>query len=158
MSGALRIMSLVALLVGAVALGACGGEAESREAKNTYVRELNAAQQEFATDASRVSQQGKAASLGQYRRTLGRFEETISSFEKKLREIDVPGVVEDEHRQLIAALTRFGKDFEEVTGVLNNPNARTLGEAQNAITVATQRANARIEAAAAAIDSKLRDT
>ena len=158
MSGALRIMSLVALLVGAVALGACGGEAESREAKNTYVRELNAAQQEFATDASRVSQQGKAASLGQYRRTLGRFEATISDFEKKLREIDVPSVVEDEHAQLIAALTRFGKDFEAVTGVLNNPNARTLGEAQNAITVATQRANARIEAAAAAIDSKLRDT
>lgn len=149
---------LVALLAGVVALGACGGEADSRKEKNSYIRELNAAQQEFATNASRVSTQGKAASLGQYRKTLQRFEDTITTFEAKLRDIKVPSVVEDEHKQLIAALTQFGEDFEAVTGVLNNPNARTLSEAQNSITVATQRANSRIEAAAAAIDSKLRDS
>jgi len=151
------MMSVVALLVGAVALAACGDEANSREAKNAYVRELNAAQVEFATNAETVSQQGKAASIGQYRRTLRHFEETIEDFTTKLRGITVPDVVQEEHEQLIAALTRFGTDFEKVTSVLNNPNARTLGEAQNAITTATQQANARIEAAAAAIDSKLKD-
>ncbi len=157
MSGPLRIIALVLLAAGAAALGACGGEADSREAKNTYVRELNAAQQEFADNASRVSEQGRASSLGQYRRTLRRFEETIDTFATKLKEIEVPSVVEEEHEQLVAALTRFGADFEEITGVLNNPNARSLQEAQSAIAAATQRANARIEAAAAAIDSKLKD-
>jgi hypothetical protein len=152
------MMSLVALLVAAVALSGCGDEANSRAAKNAYVRELNAAQKEFATNASTVSQQGKTTSIGQYRRTLRRFEDTIADFATKLRGITVPRIVQDEHEQLVAALTRFGTDFEQVTRVLNNPNARALGEAQNAITTATQRANARIEAAAAAIDSKLGDT
>lgn len=148
---------LLAMLVGAVALSACGGEANSREAKNAYVRDLNAAQQQFATSASEVSQQG-AESLGQYRRTLRRFQETISTFETKLRTIHVPSVVSAEHEQLIAALTSFGQDFKQVAGVLNNPNPRTLSEAQSSITTSTQRANARIEAAAAAIDSKLRES
>ncbi len=150
-------MSLVALALAAIALGACGGGADNREAKNTYVRDLNAAQQQFASDATTVSQQGKASSLGQYRRTLGRFEKTIADFAAKLRGIEVPGVVQEEHEQLVAALTKFGADFKQVKGVLNNPNARSLREAQNAIATATQRANARIEAAAAAIDSKLQD-
>lgn len=158
MSRVLRMLALVAPLIGAVALGACGGEAESRAEKNGYVRELNAAQQEFATNAAGVSQQGQAASLGQYRRTLRRFEKTIADFAAKLRRIDVPSVVREEHGQLIAAVTSFGSDFEQITQVLNNPNARTLSEAQDAITTATQRANVRIEAAAAAIDSKLEDT
>lgn len=157
MSGAPRILLLLAMLVGAVALSACGGEANSREAKNAYVRDLNAAQQQFATSASEVSQQG-AESLGQYRRTLRRFQETISTFETKLRTIHVPSVVSAEHEQLIAALTNFGVDFKAVSVALDNPNVRTLSEAQNAISTATQRANARIEAAAAAIDSKLRST
>jgi len=157
MSGALRILSLLAVLAGAVALSSCGDEANSREAKNAYVRDLNAAQQEFATSASEVSQQG-AESLGQYRRTLRRFQETISTFETKLRTIPVPSVVSAEHEQLISALTKFGTDFNAVSAALNNPNVRALGEAQNAIATATQRANARIEAAAAAIDSKLRST
>jgi hypothetical protein len=157
MSGVVRIVSLVALLVAAVALSACGEEANTRAATNAYVRELNAAQREFATNATTVSEQGKTTSIGQYRRTLRRFEDTISDFATKLRGITVPSVVQEEHEQLVAALTRFGTDFEQVTRVLNNPNARTLGEAQNAIATATQRANARIEAAAAAIDSKLED-
>ena len=157
MLGALKILSLLAVLLGAVALSSCGDEANSREAKNAYVRDLNTAQQAFAMSASEVSQQG-AKSLGEYRRTLRRFEQTIETFEEKLRAIEVPSVVAEEHEQLIAALTKFGTDFKAVSVALNNPNARALGEAQNAITTATQRANARIEAAAAAIDSKLQDT
>jgi len=157
MSGALRILSLVVLLLGAVALVACGG-ADEREANNTYVRQLNAAQQEFATSASTVSQRKSAASLGEYRRTLRRFEDAIARFTTKLRSIKVPAAVQKEHEQLTAAITGFGADFEKVTAALNNPNARTLSEAQSGIVAATQRANTRIEAAAAAIDSKLRAT
>lgn len=158
MPGVLRTTSLLVALVAAIAPTACGGESESRSERNGYVRELNAAQQEFASNASSVSQDGKAASLRQYRRTLARFEKTIAEFAAKLRRIEVPRVVREEHDQLIAAVTSFGSDFEQITEVLNNPNARALSEAQAAITTATQRANARIEAAAAAIDSKLGGT
>jgi outer membrane murein-binding lipoprotein Lpp len=157
MSGALKMLSLVALLLGAIALGACGG-GDEREKNNAYVRELNAAQEEFSTDATAVSAQKSPASIGQYRRTLRRFETAIASFTDKLRSIEVPGVVEAEHAQLVDALMNFGTDFQKVTGALNNPNARTLSEAQTAIATARQRAQTRIEAAAAAIESKLQET
>jgi hypothetical protein len=157
MSRALRFITLTALLLGAIALGACGGDAD-REAKNTYVRELNAAQQEFAANASKVSENGNADSVGQYRLTVERFEDTIGKFATKLRAIEVPGAVEAEHKQLIAALTSFGTDFKKAAEVLKNPSTRAVSDAKNALSTATQRANARIEAAAAAIDSKLEDT
>lgn len=149
-------MSLVALLVGAMMLVACGG-ASGREERNTYVRELNAAQQDFADSASAVSRQTSPPTIGQYRKTLQRFEATIENFTTKLRNIEVPDAVDNEHAQLIDALKKFGVDFKQVTGTLNNPNARAVDEAKRAIATATQRANIRIEAAAAAIDSKLKD-
>lgn len=154
MSGALKMLSLVALVIGALAVGACGG-ADEREERNAYVRALNAAQQEFAENASLVSQQRSPASIGQYRRTLQRFESTIASFTTKLQKIEVPDEVRDEHAQLIDALKSFGLDFKRVTAALKNPNPRKLSEAKRAIAIATERANLRIEAAAAAIDSKL---
>jgi ABC-type enterochelin transport system substrate-binding protein len=157
MLGALRIVALIALLLGAVALGACGGN-DDREAKNTYVRELNAAQQEFAANASKVSDNGRSGSVGQYRLTVERFEKTIERFASKLRAIQVPSAVKAEHEQLIAALTRFGTDFQKAAGVLKNPSAGAVSQAKSDLTSATQRANARIEAAAAAIDSKLKHT
>ena len=154
MAGALKILSLVALLVGALALGACGG-GDEREERNAYVRELNAAQQEFADSASLVSAQRSPASIAQYRRTLERFQATIARFTGKLQEIEVPDEVQDEHAQLIDALKSFALDFKRVTAALKNPNPRKLSEAKRAIGIATERANLRIEAAAAAIDSKL---
>jgi hypothetical protein len=156
MFGALRIVALTALLLGTIALGACGGD-DGREEKNTYVRELNAAQREFAANASKVSQNA-SPSLGEYRRMVQRFQATIETFASKLRAIEVPPAVAAEHKQLVAALTGFGADFRKASDVLKNPSARAVGEAKNALDTATQRANARIEAAAAAIDSKLKET
>ena len=147
------MLALIALLAGATALSACGDE-DTREEKNAYVRQLNLAQEEFAANARSISQQG-ATSVGQYRRTLRRFEQTIASFTSKLRSINVPGAVTAEHEQLVKALTTFGVDFKEVADALNNPTPRALSSAQANIMAATQRTNARIEAAAAAIDSKL---
>ena len=154
MSGALKILSLLALVVGALAVAGCGG-GDEREERNAYVRQLNAAQQEFADNASLVSQERAPASIAQYRRTLERFEATIASFTAKLQKIEVPDEVRDEHARLIDALKSFGQDFNRVTAALKNPNARKLSEAKRAISIATNRANLRIEAAAAAIDSKL---
>jgi hypothetical protein len=150
-------MSLVVALVGAIALGACGG-ADVREERNTYVRQLNAAQQEFAANATVVARRTSPATIGEYRRTLQRFESTIANFTTTLRNIKVPEPVGDEHAQLIDALTNFAVDFKRAAGTLNNPNARAVDEAKRAIAAATQRANVRIDAAAAAIDSKLQDT
>lgn len=156
MSGALRILSLLAALVGAVALSACGDEANSREAKNAYVREVNAAQMGFASNVSSVSQQiTPKSSATQDRRTLERFETAIADVVKQLQGINVPTDVETEHKQLISAMTRFGDEIKKATDALKNPDTRSIAEAQRAITTATQTVNGQIDAAIAAINSKL---
>ena len=156
MSRGLRIVTLLAVLVGAIVLGACGDEANSREAKNAYVREVNAAQTGFASNVTSVSQQiTPKSSATQDRRTLERFETAIADVVKQLQGISVPKDVETEHKQLIAAMTDFGGEIKKATDALKNPDTRSIAEAQRAITTATQTVNGQIDAAIAAINSKL---
>ncbi len=159
MSRALKILSLVALLVGAVVLGACGDETNSREAKNTYVREVNAAQMEFATTVRAVSRRiTPKSSAGQDRRTLARFEAAIADVVAKLRAVEVPQDVESEHEQLVEAMSGFGSEINKATDALRDPDTRSIAEAQRSIASATETVNGQIDAAIAAINSKLQQT
>ena len=158
MCGALRIIALTALLLGAIALNACGGD-DDRDAKNAYVREVNAAQTGFGNTVSAVSQQiTPKSSVNQDRRTLQRFEDAIEDVVKQLRGIEVPEDVEAEHKQLIAAMTDFGSEIRKATAALRNPTTRTIDEARRTIASASQTVNGQIDAAIAAINSKLRET
>ena len=159
MSGLLRPLALVALLAGATALAACGGGDDEREAKNAYVAEVNTAQTEFASRITTVSQQiTEKSSPTQDRRTLQRFETAIEAVVKQLRAIEVPEDVETEHKQLVDAMTDFGGEIAKATDALRDPDTRSIAEAQRAVTVATQTVNGQIDAAIAAINSKLRET
>lgn len=152
-------MSLVALVLGAIALSACGDDGSSDEAKNAYVNEVNAAQTGFASTVTSVSQQiTSKSSPAQDRRTLERFEAAIADVVEQLRAIDVPKDVEAEHEQLVSAMTDFGSEIRKATAALRNPDTRSIAEAQRAITTATQTVNGQIDAAIAAINSKLRGT
>jgi hypothetical protein len=154
-----RARTVILVALAALALGACGDESNSREAKNAYVREVNVAQTQFATTVTNVSQQiTPKSSPTQDRRTLERFETAIDDVVQKLRGIDVPGDVETEHKQLIAAMTGFGAEIEKATAALRDPDTRSIAEAQRAISSATQNVNGQIDAAIAAINSKLRKT
>lgn len=153
------MLSLAALLLGAVALSACGDDSDSREEKNAYVSEVNAAQTGFASQVTTVSQQiTSKSSPNQDRRTLERFEAAIGDVVAQLRGIDVPKAVETEHKQLISAMTAFGTEIKKATDALRDPDTRSIAEAQRAITTATQTVNGQIDAAIAAINSKLRET
>jgi len=158
MPSLLRLLALVALLAGATALAACGGDDE-REAKNAYVAEVNTAQEEFASRITTVSQQiTDKSSPAQDRRTLQRFETAIEAVVERLRAIDVPDDVETEHEQLVDAMTAFGAEIGKATDALRNPDTRSIAEAQRAVSLATQTVNGEIDAAIAAINSKLRET
>lgn len=158
MAGVLRILALFALLAGATALAACGDDS-SREEKNAYVREINAAQREFARRVTAVSRQITPESTpAQDRRTLQRFKAAIDTVVARLRAIDVPPDVEAEHEQLVVAMSGFGTEIAKANTALRNPDTRSIAEAQRAVTAATQTVNGQIDAAIAAINSKLRDT
>ena len=156
MPGALRILSLIALLTGAIALSACGDETNSRDAKNAYVRQVNAAQTEFASTVSSVSQRiTPKSSAGQDRKTLQSFETAIEDVVAKLEKINVPSDVAAEHKQLVAAMTDFGTEIKKATDALRKPDTRSIAEAQRTVASASQTVNGQIDAAIAAINSKL---
>jgi hypothetical protein len=135
-------------------LGACGGD--DREEKNAYVEKVNDAQNSFAADVLTVSQRiTKKSSSSQDRKTLEQFQAAIDGVVKDLRAIKVPGGVQSEHDQLVGVMSGFGAEIKKATVALRNPDSRTIAEAQRTIQAATQTVNVRIEAAIAAINSKL---
>lgn len=155
MSRSLRIASLLTLVVVALSLVACGG-GDDQKAKNTYVQQVNAAQSEFSLTVQTVSRQITPRSTSsQDRRTLQRFERAIKDVVKTLASIKVPGSVVSEHQQLVRAMSGFGADIQKATSALRNPDTRAIVGAQQTIQKATQTVNARINAAIAAINSKL---
>ena len=144
------------LAVAALALAACGGE-DDQKAKNAYVGEVNAAQNEFADTVQTVSERiTPKSSSSQDRKTLEQFQAAIADVVKNLRGIDVPDGVGSEHDQLVAAMSGFGDQIEEATTALRNPDSKKIAEAQRTIQTATQTVNLRIDAAIAAINSKLK--
>lgn len=155
MSALLRTTALLLIAFATLALAACGG-GDEREARNDYVRQVNNAQSEFAQTVTTVSEQiTEKSSSSDDRKTLQQFQTAISDVVTDLRDIDVPKAVESEHEQLVEAMTTFGSEIEKATAVLRNPDSRKIAEAQRTIQAATQTVNLRVEAAIAAINSKL---
>jgi hypothetical protein len=155
MPGPPRNLAALLLAFAALALGACGGD-DDRKAKNAYVSEVNAAQSEFASTVTTVSERiTPKSSSSQDRKTLEQFEAAIAEVVKNLRDVDVPEDVKSEHGQLVEAMSGFGDEIEKATKALRNPDTRTIAEAQKTIQRATQTVNVRIDAAIAAINSKL---
>jgi hypothetical protein len=151
----LRVAALLALAFAVLALGACGGS-EDRKAKNDYVRQVNAAQNEFGVTVSTVSARiTNKSSSSQDRKTLQQFETAIASVVDDLRAIKAPADVQAEHAQLVEAMSGFGAQIKKANSALRNPTQHNIEDARSTIATATQTVNARIDAAIAAINSKL---
>jgi hypothetical protein len=153
MPGRLRNPLVLALLLAALALGACGGD--EREEKNAYVRELNAAQAEFATDADNVSKQripeGTDGKIRLVQRLAGAIDEVVA----KLRGIEVPGDVRAEHQRLIDVMTGFRADVRKLTRTYRGGNQREVSAAVDAFEEARVQVGTRINATIDAINSRL---
>ena len=157
MPGVLKSAVLLLLAFAAVGLAACGGGDDDREEKNTYVGQVNAAQARFAQTVTTVSERiTETSSSRQDRETLEQFQSAIDEVVADLRDINVPGAVDAEHAQLVKAMSGFGSDIRGAVSALRNPTEQNIQEARKTITAATQTVNVRIDAAIAAINSKLK--
>jgi len=155
MPTAARVASILTMVLATLAVAACGG-ADETEQKNAYVRQVNAVQSEFASNVTTVSSAITAkSSAKEDRASLRRFEAAIKDVVGDLEKIDVPEGVMSEHRQLVAAMNAFGTGIASANAALRDPTTRTLDLAQQRISSATQTVNTKIDAAIAAINTKL---
>lgn len=152
-----RFAPAAAAIVVAAALVACGDGGTSTKEKNAYAEKVNAAQTKFASTVTTVSQsEGSKNSISRQRETLRRFEAAINGVVRDLRAIDPPSEVTKEHARLTAVMSGFGKAIGDANDAMSNPTPRGIEQAQQRIATATQSVNARVNAAIAAINVKLK--
>jgi hypothetical protein len=150
-----RLAASVTAIVAVAVMAGCGGT--STKEKNAYAREVNAAQQRFATTVSTVDQQsGSESSITRQQRTLRRFKKAIDSVVGDLRKIDPPSEVTKEHGRLVAVMSGFGKDIGQANDAMKDPTPEAIDLAKRRLATVTQSVNARVAAAIAAINVKLR--
>ncbi|MEA2153878.1 MAG: hypothetical protein QOE11_18 [Solirubrobacteraceae bacterium] len=152
-----RVASVAAVILAAVALGACGGGGTSTKAKNAYAERVNAAQTKFAATVTTVAQDtGQKNTISRQQRTLRRFHTAIQSVVSDLESIDPPSEVTKEHERLTAVMRRFGDDIGQANDAIRNPTPSAIDLAKRRLAAATETVNARVNAAIAAINVKLR--
>lgn len=152
------ISALLLLLLTTLALGACGGGSGDVDEKNTYVRELNAAQSDFALSAEDISKRRVPDETSAKIRLVQRFEGAIDEVVGKLRDIEVPRAVRPEHQQLIDVMTGFRADVRKLTQTYRGGDRDKVEAAVSAFSAARAQVGARVNAAIGAINSKLAAT
>jgi len=156
MSRLLWIAALMVPLLAALALGACGGGSDDVDKKNTYVRELNAAQSDFRTRADDISKQPIPTDGSGKVRLVQRLGGAIDTVIKAMRGIEVPGGVRAEHQQLIDTMKGFRAEVQKLTQTFRGGDTRTKRRAALAAFKAAElQVGSRVDATIAAINSKL---
>ncbi|MCA1698070.1 MAG: hypothetical protein LC790_03875 [Actinobacteria bacterium] len=150
------VASIVTPILAVLALAACGGGTSTKE-KNAYAQSVNAAQTKFASTVETVTHEGgPKSSIVEQRRTLLRYEAAIVDVVDDLRRIDAPSEVSREHGQLVSVMRRFANDIGQANDAMRSPTSRAIESAKRDLKSATQSVNARVGAAVAAINVKLR--
>jgi predicted small secreted protein len=158
MSAVPRISALLVGLLACLTLAACGAsKGNTTEDKNTYVKQVNAAVNKFATTVTAVSKSiTPDSSTGQDRRTIRRFEAAIKDVIGTLETIKVPTDVGKEHRLLVAAMTGFGKEIAAAGRAMRTQTISAIAEGQRKLGAATITVNAKIRTATDAINTRLK--
>jgi hypothetical protein len=99
---------------------------------------------------------GAKNSVSQQQKTLQRFSKAIDGVVADLRGIDAPSEVTKEHERLTAVMAGFGNAISEANAAMRNPTPRAIELAKRRVATATESVNARVNAAIAAINVKLR--
>jgi len=127
---ALTILAALAISVGAAACGSAtdgnagGSDTSGDEAalsKQEYLKQVNAAQTEFATDAAKLNL-ADPGSAKQFGNSLGDLEGMIETLRKSLDQMDEPEAVTTEQETLVRILGDYRNTIGEQKGALTSGN------------------------------------
>ena len=152
-----RVASTVTLILAVVALGACGGGTSTKD-KNAYAEQVNAAQTKFSSTVSTAAAEESKGerSISRLQLTLRRFHAAVEDVVRDLRDIDAPSEVTKEHDQLISVMSGYGDEVGRAGEAMRNPTPREAQLARQRLDSAQRSVTARVNAAIAAINVKLR--
>jgi hypothetical protein len=149
-----RVAALVLIVVCGLGAAGCGGETKEH---NAYVDAVNRAQNDFATQFSRLSDRITATSTArQDRETLKGFETVIEGVVRRLRTVKPPARVSGLHEELIGAIDSYGREIEKARDRFRSRSPARIIAAQTELIGAITAVSARINRTIDQINSRLR--
>ena len=148
-------LAATAMLVAALALGACGGDTEER---NAYVDEINAAQNRFAKRFDELNTRITPTSTPQEdRRTLNAYESVVRDTLAQLRGVTPPEGLEDQHRRFVAIIADYGAAVRQAREAVVDGTAQEALTAQQRLKDTVEQITRRLNDTIADINRELKE-
>jgi hypothetical protein len=146
-------VSAVALL----ALSGCGGGGDAQTSTGaSYVKQVNRAQQAFATQVERLSSGiTPSSSDATDKKTLGSFVDAVDGVATELRGITPPAKVRDLHAKLVRSVDAYGDQVRVAVTALGSRSPTRLRRAQRDLSAATASFGTTLNGTIQAINARL---
>jgi hypothetical protein len=150
-------LPLLALLVVAAGVAACGGDdGTSADDKTEYIEQLNDAQEKFAAEVQKLNLRNPSSAEG-FKQSLDGLDPLLSGIVSDLRAIEPPDEVKAEHDRLISLMQGYQKTVKDnKEGVTSGEQQRTL-EAARAIATGGRQFQTEFRRTISQINSQLRE-
>jgi hypothetical protein len=151
------LLPLLALLVLATGVAACGGDdGTSNDEKNEYIEKVNAAQKEFADGAAKLNL-ANPSSPEDFKTSLDGLDPLLSGIVGDLDSVEPPEEVSAEHDKLVASLRDYQKVVNDNKEGLTSGEQSSTQESAQAIATASQKFSTDFDQTVDQINSKLRE-
>ena len=144
-------VALLLLMLCAVVLGGCGGKSDAQQ-KADYKKEAKAIIDQAKTSLTSLQARVAGKSADQQLQELAKTRQEIVSAADRLDKLNPPSGVQTQHDQFVAALRKFGQDFQKVEAA---GKARDKQAAQQAL-AQLQTDAAQLGQASNALEAKLK--
>ncbi|HYI79339.1 MAG TPA: hypothetical protein VEW67_00575 [Thermoleophilaceae bacterium] len=136
-----RAVAILAALTISASVGACGSgdddnggssgsstSAQEPLSKDAYLKQVNAAQTKFATNAAKLNL-ADPSSAKDFGNSLGELKGLIDTLRKQLDDIVPPDAVTTEQDELVKQLTTYGAVIQQQKGALTSGNPQKAAAA-----------------------------
>jgi hypothetical protein len=150
------LLPLLAMLVLATGVAACGDDGTSTDDKNEYIEKVNDAQKEFADGAAKLNL-ANPSSPEDFKQSLDGLDPLLSGIVSDLKAIDPPEEVQAEHDKLVSSMEQYQKTVNDNKEGLTSGEQAETQQAAQAIATASSQFSTQFDQTVDQINSKLRE-
>lgn len=148
----LRLTLALLAAVAALAVAACGNDEQ-----NSYVDDVNAAQNEFLDSMTQAASQPPPTNAQQANALVSSMEDSLNAFADDLEGIEPPEDVADLHQELITTTTDVADEIGKLGKALQSGDPRRAAQAATQLSTVVTSAQGKFTSLIDQINTKLGD-